>query len=119
VIVGAVMGAGMSLVWMQLGSVRDLRCPETVHSAMVPAMLRRFCFYSWYSQKKVYESIFGDEGQGGFRLYYINMSIAPGKDRRRSPLPYMSWSIMVPKPKKPPNLGSGKNAIAIDPDSPV
>ena len=60
---------------------------------MVPAMLRRFCFYSWYSQKKVYESIFGDEGaqisdpQGGFRLYY---DIAPG---------------IVPKPKKPPNLG--------------
>lgn len=78
---------------------------------MVPAMLRRFCFYSWYSQKKVYESIFGgkfgaqiSDPQGGFRLYY-NMGIAPAKDRWRSPLPCMSWFIMVPKPKKPPNLG--------------
>ena len=40
-IVGAVMGAGMSLVWMQLGSVRDLK--EKDVAAMVPAMLRRFC----------------------------------------------------------------------------
>ena len=124
VIVGAVMGAGMSLVWMQLGSVRDLKCPELSTVPWCQLCWEGFVSIVGIAKKTVYESIFGDEGAQisdpkEDSDYIIIYGYSTWKGSMAITAPMYVLVYHSPKTEKATELGGVAIAIAIDPDSPV